>query len=210
MAKKTLTRRALLAASGAGTSLNILRSGTLYGEEPKALDKLSVAFIGMGGQIQGHVANILNQGQHVAAFCDVDKRQIHNSKKRHGNKVNKVKEYEDYRELIEKEKSVDAVVIATPDHWHAPICRAAMKAGKHVYCEKPLTHTIQEARELRELTKNSKVVTQTGNQGSASSNLRRSMELIAADVFGPIREIHVWHPKHNWPSGGVRPTGSDP
>ena len=105
MAKKTLTRRAFLAASGAGTSLNILRFGTLYGEEPKALDKLSVAFIGMGGQIQGHVANILNQGQHVAAFCDVDKRQIDNSKKRHGNKVNKVKEYEDYRELIEKEKS---------------------------------------------------------------------------------------------------------
>ena len=209
MAKKTLTRRALLAASGAGTSLNILRSGTLYGEEPKALDKLSVAFIGMGGQIQGHVANILNQGQHVVAFCDVDKRQIDNSKKRHGNKVNKVKEYEDYRELIEKEKSVNAVVIATPDHWHAPICSAAMKAGKHVYCEKPLTHTIKEARELRELTKASKVVTQTGNQGSASSNLRRSMELIAADVFGPIREIHVWHPKHNWPSGGVRPAGSD-
>ena len=93
MAKKILTRRALLAASGAGTSLNILRSGTLYGKETKALDKLSVAFIGMGGQIQGHVANILNQGQHVAAFCDVDKRQIKNSKNRHGNKVNKVKEY---------------------------------------------------------------------------------------------------------------------
>jgi predicted dehydrogenase len=171
---------------------------------------MNVAFIGMGGQIQGHVANLLNQGQQVAAFCDVDQRQIQRSKNRHGEKVAKAKEYRDYRDLLEKEKSLDAVVIATPDHWHAEICKAAMQAGKHVYCEKPLTHTIGEARELRELCKASRVVTQTGNQGSASANLRRSMELIAADVFGPIREVHVWHPPHGWPSGVDRPQESDP
>ena len=210
MAKKLLTRRRLLTASGAAASLNIIKPGTLFGAEKCSLSKLSVGFIGMGGQIQSHVNNLVNQGQHVAAFCDVDRRQIDNSMDRHKNHVKDCNPYEDYRELLEKEKSLDAVVIATPDHWHAPICKAAMSAGKHVYCEKPLTHTIKGARELRNLSKTSKVVTQTGNQGSASSNLRRSMELIEAGVFGKIREIHVWHPKHNWPSGGVRPAGSDP
>ena len=205
MTSQKHSRRNFLAAAGGISALNLLPSGTLFGTNPKPNDRMNIAFIGMGGQIQGHVANLLNQGQQVAAFCDVDQRQIDRSKNRHGAKVDKAKEYRDYRELLEKEKSIDAVVIATPDHWHAAICKAAMQAGKHVYCEKPLTHTIGEARELREMCKASKVVTQTGNQGSASANLRRSMELIAANVFGPIREVHVWHPPHGWPSGVDRP-----
>ncbi|MFP6872405.1 MAG: Gfo/Idh/MocA family oxidoreductase [Verrucomicrobiales bacterium] len=204
------SRRRFLAASGSACALNILPSGTLFGKGPKLNDRMSVAFIGMGGQIQGHVQNLIGQGHQVSAFCDVDPGQIARSKKRHGEKAAGAREYGDYRDLLEKEKSLDAVVIATPDHWHATICKAAMEAGKHVYCEKPLTHTIAEARELRELCRSSKVVTQTGNQGSASPNLRRSMELIAADVFGPIREVHVWHPPHGWPSGVARPQGSDP
>jgi predicted dehydrogenase len=105
---------------------------------------------------------------------------------------------------------VDAVVIATPDHWHAAICTAAIRAGKHVYCEKPLTHTVAEARELGKLVRKSSVVTQTGNQGSASPNFRRSIELIRAGVPGPIREIHIWHPPHGWPCGVDRPPGKDP
>ena len=210
MTSHKTSRRNFLAASGSISALNILPTGTLFGKDSKPNERMNVAFIGMGGQIQGHVANLLNQGQQVAAFCDVDQRQIQRSKNRHGEKVAKAKEYRDYRDLLEKEKSLDAVVIATPDHWHAEICKAAMQAGKHVYCEKPLTHTIGEARELRELCKASRVVTQTGNQGSASANLRRSMELIAADVFGPIREVHVWHPPHGWPSGVDRPQESDP
>ena len=204
------TRRRFLAASSAAASLNLLPSGTLFGQGPGPNDRLSVAFIGMGGQIQGHVANIVHQGHRVAAFCDVDAGQIARSRKRHGEAVKDAEDFDDYRKLFDASDDIDAVVIATPDHWHAPICRAAMAAGKHVYCEKPLTHTVAEARELRRLAKESKVVTQTGNQGSASANLRRSMELIAADVFGPVREVHVWHPAHNWPNGGVRPEGEDP
>lgn len=185
----------------------ILPSGLLRGQAAK---KLNVGFIGMGGQIQGHVGKIIQLGHHVGALCDVDAAQIANSQKKHGEGVAKAAVYRDYRELFAKETSLDAVVIATPDHWHAPICRAAMQAGKHVYCEKPLTHTIAEARELREMARGAKVITQTGNQGSASPNLRRSMELIAAGFFGTISDIHVWHPTHSWPSGEELPKESDP
>ena len=153
------------------------------------------------------VANQL--GHNVVAFCDVDTGQNDRSLVRHKSIAQSVNTYTDYRLLIEKEKTLDAVVIATPDHWHAPICTAAMKAGLHVFCEKPLTHTIAEARELAELSRTSKVITQTGNQGSASANLRRSIELIQAGLLGDVSNVHVWHPAHGWPSGVSRPTGKD-
>lgn len=172
--------------------------------------KLNIAFIGMGGQIQGHVNRTIQQKHNVVAFCDVDPNQVARSKARHKNAAPNIKEYGDYRLLLEKEKTLDAVVIATPDHWHAPICTAAIKRGLHVFCEKPLTHTVAEARALRELSRESKVVTQTGNQGSASSNLRRSIELIQGGLFGQICNVHVWHPSHGWPSGVPRPEGEDP
>ncbi|MCE2695268.1 MAG: Gfo/Idh/MocA family oxidoreductase, partial [Verrucomicrobiaceae bacterium] len=191
-------RRSFLQNTAAAASTLILPSGLLRGESAR---KLNIGFIGMGGQIQGHVSKIVQIGHHVGALCDVDSAQIENSKKRHGAGVADAAVYSDYRVLLEKEKSLDAVVIATPDHWHATICRAVMNTGKHVYCEKPLTHTIAEARELREMARTAKVITQTGNQGSASPNLRRSMELIGAGFFGAISDIHVWHPTHSWPSG---------
>ncbi len=172
--------------------------------------KLNIAFIGMGGQIQGHVNTALQLGHNVVAFCDVDPNQIAKSQARHKAQASEVKAYSDYRQLLEKEKTLDAVVVATPDHWHAAICTAAMKAGLHVYCEKPLTRTIAEARAMAELARQSKVVTQTGNQGSASSNLRRSVELIQSGLLGNISNVHVWHPTHSWPCGVPRPAGSDP
>ena len=94
--------------------------------------------------------------------------------------------------MLDNASSFDAVLIATPDHWHAPLCKAFMKAGKHVYCEKPLTHSVAEARELRELSRTCKVVTQMGNQGSASASLRRCTEIIKAGALGQIREIYQW------------------
>ena len=204
---RNLTRRSLLTTAG---SCLILPGHRAPGQQPKPSARLNIAFIGMGGQIQGHVARAIELGHRVAALCDVDSRQIDASRKQHGEAAAKAAAYTDYRRLFEKESSLDAVVIATPDHWHAPICRAAMQAGKHVYCEKPLTHTLGEARQLREMTRSAKVVTQTGNQGSASPGLRRSLELIGAGLFGEIRDVHVWHPRHSWPSGIARPDGSDP
>src|SRR5947209_3357720 len=131
-------------------------------------------------------------GQRIVAICDLDERQIAQAHDRSDNAVN-AKIYSDYRRLLDDADSIDAVLIATPDHWHAPLCKAFIKAGKHVYCEKPLTRTLAEARELRELVRaNPKIVTQLGNQGSAESTLRRSVELIRAGALGQIREIHAW------------------
>lgn len=203
-------RRQFLKTGAAAGALMMLPARALQVQAAAPARQLKVAFAGMGGQIQGHVSGILQLGHQVVAMCDVDSAQIAKTKARHGEAVAKAAVYKDYRLMLEKEPSIEAVVIATPDHWHAPICRAAMEAGKHVYCEKPLTHTIYEARQLRELCRASKVVTQMGNQGSASDNLRRSMELIAAGFFGEIREVHAWHPVHGWPSGVDRPLDSDP
>lgn len=201
------SRRKFITSAAASSSLALLPSGLVQGEESET--KLNIAAIGLGGQIQGHISRLFKMGHKITALCDVDSGQIASTRGRHKTGVESAKDYKDYRELFEKEKDLDAVVIATPDHWHAPICKAAMKAGLHVYCEKPLTHTVAEARELRELSKSSKGITQMGNQGSASPNLRRSIELIQAGLFGAITDIHVWHPAHNWPSGVDRPAESD-
>ena len=107
-------------------------------------------------------------------------------------------------------ESVDAVVIATPDHWHAPIAKACLLAGKHVFCEKPLTHTISEARKLRTLAAKPGLVTQMGNQGSASRNLRRGVELIQAGVLGKVKEVHCWAGGVGCHPGLAMPTVGDP
>ena len=173
--------------------------------------RLNVACIGLGAQMQGHLKELTtNLRQNLIAVCDVDDTRISASAKANPIAMAKAKVYKDYRQLLASEKSLDAVIIATPDHWHAPICTAAIRARKHVYCEKPLAHTIADTRRIRELSRRSRVVTQTGNHGSASANMRRSLELIEAGVFGQIREIHVWHPAHKWPSGIDRPPGEDP
>ncbi|MFT5121482.1 MAG: putative dehydrogenase [Kiritimatiellia bacterium] len=202
------SRRNFIATSTAAVAAPLILPSGLRGAT--ANEKLHVGFIGMGGQIQGHVKNLVNMGHHAVAFCDVDRRQLASSQQRHGDAGAKAKLYEDYRKLFEQETSLDAVVIATPDHWHLPVCKAAFAAGKHIYCEKPLTHTVGEARELRELTRESKVITQTGNQGSASGNLRRSVELIQSGLLGQITEIHIWHNDHAWPGDTANIDQADP
>jgi hypothetical protein len=112
--------------------------------------------------------------------------------------------------MLERERdTIDAVTISIPDHMHAPAAVLAMRLGKHVYCQKPLTHTIWEARRLRELARRSGVVTQMGNQGSGSTELRRAVELLQAGVIGPVREVHVWTNRPVWPQGVARPTHVD-
>ena len=182
-------RRTFLAqAAGATAAPFILPTGL---RAAAANEKMNFAFIGMGGQIQSHVRRLLDMGHRAGAFCDVDLPRCDAAKKRHGANAAEAKSYADYRELFDDASDIDGVVIATPDHWHAPIVQRAFDAGKHIYCEKPLTHTVAEARELRERCRASKVITQMGNQGSASSNMRRSIELIQGGLFGQITDIYI-------------------
>lgn len=211
-----LNRRDFIRRSVAG--LAVLSGGPLVlSSEVRAAEiqtppstKLNFACIGLGGQMNSLLKELLFLEQNIVALCDVDETRIEAARKTHGAPLTKAKTYKDYRKLLEREKLVDAVVIATPDHWHAAIASRAILSGKHVYCEKPLAHTVAEARHLRELARKSKVVTQTGNQGSASSNFRRSMELVQAGVLGVVREVHIWEPAHGWPNGVDRPAGADP
>ena len=119
----------------------------------------------------------------------------------------KLKKYRDYREMLEKQKDIDAVVVATPDHMHAPIATLAMDLGKHVYVQKPLCWSVEEARVLAKKAKDRKVITQMGNQGHSTDDARTGYELIASGAIGEVREVHVWtnRPLGYWPQGIPRP-----
>jgi predicted dehydrogenase len=174
-------------------------------------DRLTIACIGLGGMLNHLLTKFTTSPEvDVVALCDVDENQILATQKRFEEALSGARTYRDYRALFDKEKALDGVVVATPDHWHTILCKAAFEAGLHVYCEKPLTNSIAEARELRELSKRANVVTQTGNNGSAADNFRRAYELVDAGLFGQISEVHAWHPKHGWPCGIDRPAGADP
>ena len=203
--KSALSRRGFLrAAAIGGTGLLILRdsrSAFAY----QANNKLNVAAIGVGGQGGSDLSSVAGFGENLVALCDVDQRRAaENIKKYPGAKT-----FTDFRRMFdEMDRSIDAVIVGTPDHTHAVAAAAAIQRGKHVYCEKPLTRTVHEARVLRSLAQKHKVVTQMGNQGSASDGLRRAVELAWSGTIGEIREAYVWFPGGNQPM--TRPSDRPP
>ena len=178
-------------------------------------EKLNVAFIGTGGQAAEDRREVLKaEDVNVVALCDVDETRLSSAAQSHPG----AKTYRDYRKLLEAEKSVDAVVIAIPDHSHAPASLMALKLGRHVYCEKPLTRTVKEARIVAQAAREAKVATQMGNQGMAFEGNRFIQEWLDDGAIGPVREVHVWsdRPTHRgklpfwWPQGVDRPTDTPP
>jgi predicted dehydrogenase len=164
-------------------------------------DKLRFAGIGVGGKGHSDIMHASNFGE-VVAICDIDEGHLAGAAKDLEKKGQKPKHYYDYRKMLdEMGKEIDAVTVSTPDHHHAPASIRAMKMHKHVYCQKPLTHTVYEARKMRETAKEMNVATQMGNQGTSESGLRRAVEIIQAGVLGQVREVHVWTNRPIWPQG---------
>ncbi|MGC4055752.1 MAG: Gfo/Idh/MocA family oxidoreductase [Paludibaculum sp.] len=150
-------------------------------------EKLNIAAIGVdirGPEILMGVAPTEN----VVALCDVDEARSAKGFQAY----EKATKYKDYRKLLETEKTVDAVMVATPDHMHTPIALAAMQSGKHVYCEKPLTRTVHESRLLVEAAAKYKVATQMGNQGFNHEATKTACEILWSGDIGEVRELHAW------------------
>jgi predicted dehydrogenase len=168
-------------------------------------EKLNIAVIGCGGKGSSDL-QFCAKTENIVALCDVSENSAARARQNFPN----AKFYKDYRELLDKEKSLDAVDVATPDHMHAVIAGSAIKMGKHVYCQKPLTHDVYEARLLRDLAREHGVATQMGNQGSASDGLRRAVEVVQAGLIGPVHQAYVWTNRPIWPQGRERPAGEDP
>ena len=199
-----LSRRDFMGKSAAAAAgFVIVRRHVLGGRGWKApSDKLNVAGIGVGGQGGGDLRQM--EGENIAALCDVDWDRAAGMVKRHP----MAPRYDDFRVMLEKSKDIDAVVIGAPDHVHAAAAMAAIRMGKHVYCEKPLTYSISEARRVTEAAREAGVATQMGNQGHAMESIRLLCEWIWDGAVGEIREVHAWTPHPVWPQGIDRPTGT--
>ena len=205
-------RRSFLKTSAAGSAADL--SSSLFVSEASAkaslspLEKLNIACIGTANRAAEDVNGVMSEN--IVAIVDVDSNYLNKAKAMLTEK-NKLepRTYADYREMIDQEgDKIDAVVIGTADHHHAPASIRAIRAGKHVYCEKPLTHTVFEARLIATEAKKRGLATQLGTQIHAENNYRRVVEIIQAGVIGDVTDVHVWVGK-GW-GGGERPAKADP
>ncbi len=167
-------------------------------------EKLNIAGIGIGGRGEGDLDEVGTEN--IVALCDVDEAYAGRVFKKYPN----ARKWTDFRKMLDEQKDIDAVVIATPDHLHAVVAMAAIKRGKHVYCEKPLAHSIWECRQLAEAAREAKVATQLGNQGQASESNRLVSEIIWDGAIGTVREVHAWCNRPISPRGIERPKDTPP
>lgn len=186
MKASKLNRREMIAAgTAAWAAATIVPRHVLGQGQTPPSEKLNVAAVGVGGMGTGDIANAASEN--VIALCDVDQ----NALARNAQRFPSAKLYADFRKLLDEEKSLDAVMCATPDHLHAVVSIAAMKAGKHVHCQKPLTHSVYEARMMGQVAREMGVATQMGNQGQASEQARLLCETIWSGAIGTVREVHA-------------------
>ena len=207
MTRRIARREMLTGTASAGAvawltgSVNTLAAGLLPSE------KLNIAFIGSGGQAGFSLEHLVDHN--IVALCDVDERRAAGAFAQ----FPKAERFRDYRRMLDQMgRQIDAVVVATPDHTHAPASIRAMQLGKHVYCEKPLTWCIEEARSMAVAAKRHEVATQMGTQGMAMDGARAGIEVLRAGAIGTIREVHVWTDRAQgwWPQGIDRPQEKPP
>lgn len=205
MTRKTTRRDFVKQSAAVGAAWWVgANAGLAVGKEKSPAERLNFACIGVGGKGSSDTDSAGSAGN-VIALCDIDDNRLNQK----ASKFPKAKKFNDYREMLEELGSkIDAVTVSTPDHTHAPAAIMAMKMGKHVFCQKPLTWSIEEARKMREIATEKKVATQMGNQGTSHTGLREAVEVVRAGVIGDVKEVHVWtnRPNRFWPQGTGRPT----
>ncbi len=210
MARSTNRRNFLKTASASAAAFTILKAGSARAYT--ANEKLNIAAVGAGGQAGGDIRAV--ESQNIVALCDVDSARAAGS----FNRYPKAKRFQDYRKMLpEMESEIDAVIVATPDHHHFHASMAAIRLGKHVYCEKPLTHSLWEARTLTKAAEEAGVATQMGNQAQATDNTRIVQEYVLDNAIGQVESVHIWTDRPSrglfdeyWPQGVDRPAATPP
>jgi len=201
-----VSRRSFLACTGAAAVLSAASWSRVHG----AGNKLRVASVGTGGKGTSDLNGVAASPEvQVVGLCDIDPSEKHLGWA--AKKFTDAKTYADWRRLIDDEKNFDALIVSTPDHMHAPVALPAMQLRKHIFCQKPLTHTVHEARQMRKAAAKYNLVTQMGNQVQSSENYRTAVKLVHDGAIGKVKAVHSWQ------AGGVRwrlvddrPAGSDP
>jgi len=207
-AEPSWSRRKFLGAASTAAAGILVVPRHVVGQTAKKKapsDTLNIACVGVGGMGSGDTRGV--RSENIVALCDVDDESVARLLRRDDLEpaeramYDKAAKYRDFRRMLEREKGIDAITVSTPDHNHAVIAMAAIKLGKHVYVQKPLTHTIKEARVLAEAVKGTKIVSQMGNQGHAGEGARLVCEWIADGAIGQVFEVHCWTNRPIWPQG---------
>ena len=175
-----------------------------YPRRLAANEKLNIGIIGCGGKGDEDSRGV--SGEHIVALCDVDEHSLQQAAKQFPG----AQLYRDYRRMLDEVRNLDAVTVSTPDHHHFPAAMRAIQRGLHVYVQKPLTHSIWEARQLAAAARRHRVATQMGNQATSGAGIRQLVELIGAGTIGQVRAVHIWTDRPIWPQGRDRPAGADP
>ena len=192
-----LTRRNFLKQAGLASGLLILPSGFLKGENAPS-NRINVASVGVGGQGSYDTGRIADAGAKIIGLCDVDSGRLAGAKRR----FNDAQTFTDYREMFDKlGKDIDAVSVTIPDHMHFSVAYTAIGLGKHVFVQKPLTHTVDQTRRLAKLAAEKGIVSQMGNQGNSSSFIRIMREWYEAGLFGEVSKVTAWTNRPIWPQG---------
>ena len=198
--RSEMSRRGFLGGLAAGAAFAVVPRHVVAGSgELPPSEKLNIAGVGVGGMGFHNLRRLTSEN--IVALCDVDEKYAAKAFR----KFPKARKWKDFRKMLDQQDEIEAVLIATPDHVHAVVSAAAMKHGKHVYTQKPLTHNVWEARKLRELADRTGVVTQMGNQGHSTDGTRTAWEWVRDGAIGPIREVHCWTFEPRWPQNLPKP-----
>jgi predicted dehydrogenase len=200
--KRRITRRAMLQSTSVAVAMAVVPSGRARGYA--ANEKVNIGIIAAGGRGGANLQGV--SGENIVALCDVDRDRLASAAKR----FPAARTYTDFRKLLDEAQDLDAVVVSTPDHNHAPASVRAMRQGLHCYCEKPLTHDVSEARLMAETAAEKNLSTHMGTPSRGKEETVRAVEIIRSGALGTVTEAHFWTDRAIWPQGFDRPAGEDP